>query len=79
MHLANVVYAGYAELLDLLKPVEALLDLVNFEAPILFSISSDEQSLQDIISELIMHDIESSSAKSMFGLKVSQMRVFDFL
>ena len=62
MHLANMAYASNAEFLDLMKPVEALVSLINFETPILLSISADEQSLQDIISELIIHDIESESA-----------------
>ena len=57
MHLTNLAYSGYAELLDLMKPVDALVGLVNFEAPILLSVSSDEKSLQDIVSELINHDI----------------------
>lgn len=89
MHLANVAYAGYAELLDLMKPVDALVSLIKFEAPILFSISSDEQSLQEIVSELIEHDIEQSSQSvqnngsgkptSAFGLQASQVRIFNYL
>lgn len=45
MHLANFAYAGYAEILDLMRPVDALVDLLHFEAPILFSNSKDEQNL----------------------------------
>ena len=50
-------FAGYAELLDLLKPVEALLEMVKFEAPVLLSTSTEENSLQDIIAEMINHEL----------------------
>ena len=45
MNLAKFAYASYTEMLDLMKPIEALVKMIQFEAPILFSISTDEESL----------------------------------
>ena len=76
-------YAGYAELLDLLKPIHALLEMVKFEAPVLLSTSAEESSLQDIISEMIDHELSSTEAESASLVKLSllpaQKRLFYYL
>ena len=79
LNLAKVPYSGYTEMLDYMKPIEALVEMIQFEAPILFSISTDETSLQEIVSELIEHEIESSGAVKIFGFEASQARIYKYL
>lgn len=57
MNLTNFAFAGYAEHLDLLKPIQVLIEKIKFETPLIFSISTEEENLQDMISEMIHHEI----------------------
>ena len=81
LNLAKVPYSGYTEMLDYMKPIEALVEMIQFEAPILFSISTDETSLQEIVSELIEHEVNNCGDKGMkiFGFEASQARIYKYL
>ena len=45
MNLTNFAFAGYAEHLDLKWPTQVLIDKIKFEAPLMFSVSREEEGL----------------------------------
>lgn len=59
MNMAMLPYEDYSDVLDLLKPVEALVEMIRFNASVILSISSEEETMEEIVSELISHELES--------------------
>ena len=60
MNLTNFAFAGYAEHLDLLKPIQVLIEKIKFVAPLIFSVSTEEENLQEMISEMINHELTAA-------------------
>ena len=58
MNLSSLPFAGYTQLLDLRRPVEALLQMIKLEAPLLLTTSKDEDYAQDIIVDIIQFELE---------------------
>jgi len=83
MNVAGFAFEGYAKVLDLLKPVQALIELIKFEAPILLSVSSEEETMQEMVTEMISHELNSQSYASASMVKLNfttaQIRLFYFL
>ena len=83
MNVADLAFEGYTGVLDLLSPVEALIEQIKFEAPVILSVSNEEEMMQEIFIEMINHEFKYASDEPASMIKMNltpaQIRLFDFL
>jgi hypothetical protein len=60
MNMAGLAFEGYTGVLDLFDPIEAIIEQIQFEAPVILSVSNEEEMMQEIVSEMISHELKSA-------------------